>query len=255
MGFDPLALAGGLPMAVYSEDFYAYQRGGSRRSAEVVLAIVLDLLKPASIIDVGCGVGTWLAVARGLGVRSLLGLEGEWVRYVAKDVDELDITFCDLEAPLKVPQRFDLALCMEVAEHLTEGRADSFVRDLCAMSDVILFGAAVPGQGGCDHINEQWQSYWSERFASLGYRPYDVVRPKVWTDPRVEHWYRQNSLLYVNDAAKHLVNGYPECTMISMMHPETYDFHHPYRLRRLLREFPYALKRAALNRLNPKAAR
>jgi predicted RNA methylase len=67
-------------MVAYDEEFYSIQRAGSDSSARVVLPIIFDLIKPSSVIDVGCGVGTWLAVASELGATTVAGFEGEWAR-------------------------------------------------------------------------------------------------------------------------------------------------------------------------------
>ena len=91
---------------------------------------------------------------------------------------------------------FDLVQTLEVAEHLDEASADTFVDSLARHGDTILFSAAIPGQGGTHHVNEQWPSYWAEKFARAGYTAYDVIRPRIWADPQVQVWYRQNMLLF-----------------------------------------------------------
>jgi hypothetical protein len=65
-----------------------------------------------------------------------------------------------------------------------------------ALAPHVLFSAAIPGQGGNNHVNEQWQSYWADRFAAHGYGPRDIVRPAVRDDRSVAYWYRQNAVLY-----------------------------------------------------------
>ena len=102
----------------------------------------------------------------------------------------------DLEDELRIGEEFDLALCMEVAEHLTPGRARSFVADLCILAPYVFFSAAIPGQGGTNHLNEQWQSYWAALFNERGYYPIDIVRPAVWHNDSVAYWYSHNALLY-----------------------------------------------------------
>lgn len=182
----------------YSADFYDVQRDGSFRSAVNILPIVFDVIKPKSVVDVGCGVGTWLSAAKSLGATHVVGFEGGWVANVPKPDPSIEIRAVDLEKDLDDANRFDLAMCMEVAEHLTSARSTTLVRDLCGLSDCILFGAAIPGQGGENHINEQWQSYWLNLFDSMNYAAADIVRPAVWRNDDVEFWYRQNSLLYIN---------------------------------------------------------
>lgn len=106
----------------------------------------------------------------------------------------------ELEQPIRLSETFDLALSCEVGEHLSEARADGFVADLCASAPRVLFGAAIPGQGGSSHINEQWQSYWAKKFISNGYTPIDVVRPQVVDCDDVLGWYKNNPILYVRNS-------------------------------------------------------
>ncbi len=182
-------------MRHYSKVFYAWQRSGSHNSARRILPIVFDAVRPTALADVGCGVGAWLDVARSLGV-SCVGYEGAWVKTLPLVYPGLDIHTADLEQPLKADRTFDLAISMEVAEHLSPRRADSFVADLVALAPHVLFSAAIPGQGGNNHVNEQWQSYWADRFADHGYGPRDIVRSAVRDDRSVAYWYRQNAVLY-----------------------------------------------------------
>src|SRR5690606_35475831 len=106
----------------------------------------------------------------------------------------------DLGTPISESSRFDLSISLEVAEHLPESRADVFVDNLTRLSDAVLFSAAIPGQGGTGHVNEQWPTYWIERFAARGFRLADVVRPAIWEDDRMPYWYRQNTLLFVKES-------------------------------------------------------
>lgn len=238
---------------VYQDSYYARQRAGSRASASVILPIVFDFIEPKALVDVGCGVGTWLSVAGDLGVTTLVGFEGAWVKDVSIEPGSLTITVCELDRHLSLPPdfstRYDLAICTEVAEHLPESRSTSLVNDLCALSDVILFSAAIPGQGGSGHINEQWQGYWADKFRALEFYPYDVVRPKVWNNPAVELWYRQNMLLYVSKRFSGSMKGLQTSEMLNVMHPELYGWKHPPGIRYLLGELPPAIRRLANRRL------
>ena len=194
--------------ATYSQRFYAIQQRGSSRSAQKVLPLAFAAVKPQSVVDIGCGIGTWLATARDLGARRAVGLEGPWVTTAALADGSLEILPTDLEQPFALGERFDLAVCMEVAEHLSPARAESFVGDLCRLAPHVLFSAAVPGQGGTNHVNEQWQSYWASLFAKQGFGARDIIRPALWHDRAVEYWYRQNAVLYSAGAGAAADSGF-----------------------------------------------
>lgn len=168
----------------------------SPASAEVVVPIVLDLVGPSSVVDVGCGRGAWLAVFRRHGVADVLGVDGAWVDRGSLLVPAESFRAADLGRPTDLGRSFDLAVCLEVGEHLPESAAPALVETLTAAAPAVLFSAAIPGQGGVGHVNEQWPGYWAELFARRGFVALDVLRPLIWEDARVASWYRQNCFLY-----------------------------------------------------------
>jgi hypothetical protein len=92
----------------------------------------------------------------------------------------------DLRESVTITRTFDLAVSLEVAEHLPPERGEGFVEDLCRLAPVVLFSAAVPGQGDpkhTGHLNERWQSYWASLFHERGYERAECVRPAIWEDP------------------------------------------------------------------------
>lgn len=181
----------------YSQQFYAQYQDGSRSSAEQVLPLVLDLVRPASVVDVGCGVGTWLSVARERGVGDILGIDGDWVKEEMLAIPAARFMARDLSRRIELDRRFDLVISLEVAEHIAPQYADTFIDSLTGLGPAILFSAAVPMQGGTSHVNEQWPEYWSGRFALRGYAAVDCLRRKLCQNRRVEFWYSQNTFLYV----------------------------------------------------------
>jgi hypothetical protein len=99
--------------------------------------------------------------------------------------------------PFSLSERFDLAISLEVAEHLPRRSASGFVRSLCQLAPIVLFSAAVPGQGGEHHVNEQWPEYWRQAFANHHFVMFDPFRPLLWHDERVAFYYRQNLFLFI----------------------------------------------------------
>ena len=187
---------------VYDNSFFDWVDFTATRSARAVLPYVRDLVRPASVVDVGCGRGAWLGVWKDLGVAELRGLDGDYVDRARLAVDAGSFEAVDLSRPWPVARRFDLAQSLEVAEHLPPGSGPQFVRQLCQLSDVVLFSAARPGQGGERHVNERWPSYWATLFASHGYAAFDCIHPRFRADATVDPWYRFNSVLYANPAGQ-----------------------------------------------------
>ncbi len=182
----------------YTKAFYEGNQLRSFSSAKKVLPIVNNLLHPSSVIDIGCGVGYWLKVWKDdLQVPIVRGYEGPYVEKQTLQVSKAEICFHDLKLPIQNEIIYDLAMSLEVAEHLPDNKADLFVTTLTGLSDVVLFSAAIPGQEGAHHINEQTPDYWAEKFESKGYFPFDLIRPLIWNDKDVDSWYQQNILLYV----------------------------------------------------------
>lgn len=166
-------------------------------SASIILPLVFDIIRPKSILDVGCGIGTWLSVSKKLGISQVLGLDGDYVDRSLLHKYLLDQEFrqIDLLNSFNLNLRFDLSICLEVVEHLPESSAENIVNSLIIHSDAILFSAAIPGQGGQNHLNEQYPEYWSNLFKIHDYYFYDLIRPKIWDNENIDFWYKQNIFL------------------------------------------------------------
>ena len=185
-------------MSTYSRQFYANRYENTIYSATTILANLLERIPPVhSAIDIGCGVGTWLAVLREKGVEDIQGVDGSWVDQDLLVIPRTCFKQADLsKSAIELPGRYDLAICLEVAEHLPSNRAEQFVSFLTTLSDHVLFSAAIPLQGGVGHLNEQWQHYWAELFADRRFAVSDCIRPAIWNDDKIPFWYKQNILLF-----------------------------------------------------------
>jgi SAM-dependent methyltransferase len=178
----------------YNPKFYR-ELASSQESAREILPLVFEVVKPASVVDIGCGTGNWLAIAHELGVPDILGVDGPWAKKeLAIPADKFFEH--DLATPLKLGRRFDLALSLEVAEHLPASAARIYVGSLCDAANVVVFSAAIPGQGGRRHVNEQWPAYWEKLFRDARYDCYDFLRPLIWNNSRVAWYYAQNSMIF-----------------------------------------------------------
>lgn len=169
------------------------------QSPRAVVPIVISLVAPRSVVDVGCGSGAWLHVFREHGIERVLGIEGGHVDPSWLLVPEEWVCKMDLSRPFRLREIFDLAVCLEVAEHLPKECAEGLVESLVSIAPIVLFSAAVPLQGGSHHVNEQWPEYWASLFLRHRYRQLDVLRKRIWKNATIKVFYRQNAFLYVKE--------------------------------------------------------
>jgi SAM-dependent methyltransferase len=236
---------------MYGSDFYDSQVEGARRSARTVVPIVYNLIRPNSVVDVGCGRGTWLCVFKEYGVHRILGIDGDYI-----DRDSLEIpTDCfraaDLNRPLAVDQKFDLAVCLEVAEHIPPAAGAGLVKCLTQLAPVVLFSAAVPMQGGTHHVNEQWPDYWAAAFSGYRYKRIDAIRKLIWKNREVDWWYRQNVFLFVREGCVTLDFGLAgtmnDTNDLMLIHTDVLEKH--ISLRRTIKGLPSSLLDAVARKM------
>ena len=170
---------------------------GSRESAAIIVPLVMDEVRPRSVVDVGCGLGAWIAVFSEHGVKDILGIDGPWVDQKLLEVPAESFQVADLSEPLDNGRHFDLALCLEVAHLLEPALAEPLVLTLTSLSDIVLFSAAIPGQGGLGHLNEQWPRFWAQLFAAHDYIATDPFRTQVWEQTDVKWWFAQNTICFI----------------------------------------------------------
>jgi len=210
----------------YTEKFYKDRHDKTLYSANRVIEVLADVLPEiTSAIDVGCGVGTWLSVLQSKGVTQVFGVDGYWVNVEDLVIPRGCFLQHDLTCQLDLKRRFDLAISLEVAEHLPTDSAAPFVKQLTKLADFVLFSAAIPGQPGINHINLQWPDYWVSLFKEEEYSVMDIVRPAIWTDNAIPFWYRQNVFLFVKN--ERLIDVSIEVDKyknipLSIVHPEFY---------------------------------
>jgi SAM-dependent methyltransferase len=183
--------------------------------AERVLTALFKGQVPSSVLDIGCGTGTWMRAALNLGVKSVFGVEGidlpESSLHVSKELIELR----DLNMPVRLQRTFDLVITLETAEHLEPPSSEPFVQSIVTHADTVLFSAALPGQSGTHHVNCREPSYWQGLFNQNGFVCDDAIRWEIWDDKGIEPWYRQNAFITRKDAA-----AGSEKRIKSVIHPD-----------------------------------
>jgi SAM-dependent methyltransferase len=225
-------------------------------SAAVIVGLLGETFEISSVLDIGCGDGRWLRSFQDRGASRIRGVDGPWTDRDRLLIGKQDFTVHNLEKPLDLAQKFDLAMSLEVAEHVHREFSDQFVGNLTRHADLVLFGAAIPYQGGFRHVNEQWPSYWAEKFAAAGFRCFDLVRPLTWDRDEVFFWYKQNCLIYIRQSRADLIERIEAAIgklgaaplPMDIIHPELYQSLASYRqiaFRPLLRELPVQMVRKA----------
>lgn len=238
----------------YDSAFFRRNVSNSRLAAEAIVPLLLAEMPIQSAVDIGCGTGAWAATLSKLGVPDVLGVDGDYVDHNLLEIQKDKFIPKDLDKPFDLGRTFDLAISVEVAEHLTPTRAPGFVCDLTRLAPIVMFSAALPGQGGLDHRNERWLSYWADLFLTHDYRPLDFLRYQVWNDGHIMFYYRQNLTVFCRADLYPTYSHLDHKSPVDVVHPEllqrkTHAVEEP-TIGYLLRSLPKAIKRSISFRLS-----
>jgi len=226
---------------VYDKKFYAQHVEGMLSSARAIMPIVLAHLPLRSAVDIGCGCGAWLHALEECGVTDVVGYDGDYVEQSNLLMDPTKFIPVDLRENFELGRSFDLAVSLEVAEHLPGECAEAFVGRLVKAAPNILFSAAIPGQAGTHHVNERWQDYWRSIFKSFHYYPIDLIRPVIWGRADVDFWYQQNTVLYCSRETlrnNKVLLPVPDDVSLNIVHPQLYEMKCELHLRHALKLLP-----------------
>jgi len=244
---------------LYDDNFFQSRKGKTTSSSEIVVPLILQLFQPTSVVDVGCGTGEWLESFAARGISDYLGIDGDHVPEKLLRIPVANFIRKDLSKGFDLGRKFDIAMTLEVAEHLPEHSANAFVDSLVRSSDLVIFSAAIPHQGGHGHINEQWPEYWAKLFLERGYRVYDPIRDRIWHDLRIAYHYSQNTLVF---AKPEMEESHPclgesskrgDVPVLSRVHPVKWNRSRDLTLvglRRILAVLPGLLINTVRKRLN-----
>jgi SAM-dependent methyltransferase len=228
----------------YEKEFYTSETPEVLlQSPREIVPLVMSLVSPRRVVDIGCGAGAWLYAFREQGVEQVLGIEGDYVDPSWLLIPKECVRLMDLRKPFRLQEAFDLAVCLEVAEHLPKRCAEQLVDSLVSLAPIVLFSAAVPLQGGVHHVNEQWPDYWASIFIRRKYQQLDLLREHIWKNPAVKSFYRQNIFLYVREDLIARKQEFLEATKKAnnLMLVEPYILAAQLSLGSILRNFPRAV--------------
>lgn len=188
---------------IYHKNFWGEDplSNGMLKSARAILPIFFEHIGfvPESVVDIGCGHGAWLYACKELGVGYTIGVDGPWIQGAdIPDIYNVDFFIgCDLEKEkIQLPVNINAAICLEVAEYVSDNGSINLMESLNNSSDTVLFSSATPGQGGEHHINEQPDDYWDKKFDSYGYKPDYSIKDNLKKLTDVDKWYIKNTRIY-----------------------------------------------------------
>jgi len=211
---------------VYGASFFAEVESESAVSSRELVPYFRSFAQPQSVLDVGCGTGVFLRAFIDAGVEDVCGVDGDYVPHDMLRIPAEKFTVHDLEREFDLGRQYDLVLCLEVAEHISEDASCGLIRSLTRHGDLIAFSAAVPGQGGTNHINEQFLSYWKEKFLAEGYVIADILRPLIWEEETISWFYRQNLVFFFRAGSgwDKLLEVPSRCSIQDIVHPHIYRY-------------------------------
>jgi hypothetical protein len=155
---------------IYGDDFFREWGAGHEKyvtGARLITDVLWEIYKPGRLIDLGCGCGVYADGFQKKGA-SVVAVDG--VLPPAAESFPVQLEVRDLTVPMENPWgAFDLALCLDVAEHIPEAFTDVFLQNITRFSDRLILSAAQVGQGGHHHVNERPKRYWVDKLARQGF--------------------------------------------------------------------------------------
>jgi len=196
----------------YDNKFFQENKVCGLDRARGIIPILKEALDFKSMIDVGCSVGHHLQGCIENGINDVFGVEGSLNAINNLCVDRKMVKHHDLRLPLELGRKWDIALSIEVIEHIEKEYESVFLQSLAGCSDTIVITAAQPGQGGIRHFNEQKKEYWVDKFDRIGYC-YDIsmvekingMIQKAIDENKYTHWWR-NVLVMIFKKKEHCDN-------------------------------------------------
>ncbi len=237
----------------YDDSYYLRRQEKSLTSAAKIVEHLSKYHSPKTVIDIGCGRGSWLKAFDDSEVTKKVGVDGPWNTQTDMLDSQIQFFQSDLANPesIQIEGRFELAISLEVAEHLPPDSSEPLVKALVKYSDVVLFSAAYEHQPGRGHVNTRQHSYWAELFAQEDYVVFDLFRPVFWGDSEVQYFYQQNCFLYVRKNSD-IIKNFAERNIFPMANIEFMNCVHPKLFTRVI-EPPYLRQR--WKKLKAKTAR
>jgi len=147
-------------ISLYDEDFFEWHVTHARKYSMRTMDWYIQKYKPDSVVDFGCGIGSYLEAAFDYGIK-IKGYEISWEAIIhTPERIRPFIEYRDCTEPINAGV-FDTVISFETAEHIEPEGTNQFIKNLVnATGKTLLFTAAPPGQEGTGHINCRYRDFW-----------------------------------------------------------------------------------------------
>ena len=180
-------------LSLYNDEFFECHLKYARDYSIKTMDWYLSSFPMESVVDFGCGIGSYLEIAHSLGLK-VKGYEISEVakKYTSENIQKF-IEYRDCTLPIIPMKSYDTVLSFETAEHIRAEGTQQFVNNILnAVGKHLLFTAAPPGQQGTGHINLQPREFWIAQFSELDYN-------QELTDFIATNWQRIGAPKYICD--------------------------------------------------------
>jgi hypothetical protein len=154
---------------MYSAAFHKAIESDELPQAVRLANYIQTYIKPYVFYDFGCSTGLYLREVK----KRLPMIESKGFEFSEEAIATAlcpDIIKTDLTVPLFFGKKSNtLGLCLEVLEHIDDSFWREVLTNLTNHCDILIFSAALPGQGGTGHINCRPRIDWIRRFHELGW--------------------------------------------------------------------------------------
>lgn len=156
---------------IYNDSFFSIARHEYvlEHTPKVLAETVSNFYRPKTVVDFGCGCGIYLREFELLGAE-VFGIDGSPAAERNLAIPRDKFRLADLTKSIYLGERYDCAICFEVAEHIPTSASLTLVDNITRGSDLVVFSSAHKGQGGHDHINEQNPEFWTALFQKKGFK-------------------------------------------------------------------------------------
>jgi len=183
---------------IYDEKYYT-KRNTKRwlEDGRSFSKVIDDKYNPGSVVDLGCGTGVHLKYFEDKN-REIKGIDGSQKAKENAVISQKNFEVYDLRNTYEFDEKYDVAFCIEVLEHLEEEHADTILGTLANASDTLVVTAASPNQPGKHHVNLKPKTYWIEKFNVRGYKyRQDKTREIIDDlDLKITKWILKNLMVF-----------------------------------------------------------